>query len=46
MKINCGRVDSMQKKKVIIEDDEKIIEYLEGKSDSIIELIENNRDCE
>ena len=26
--------------------DEKIIEYLEGKSDSIIELIENNRDCE
>ena len=36
----------MQKKKVIIEDVEKIIEYSEGKSDSIIELIENNRDCE
>lgn len=36
----------MQKKKVIIEDVDKIIEYLEGKSDSIIELIKNNRDCE
>lgn len=36
----------MQKKKVIIEDTDKILEYLDGKSDSIIELINKNKDCD
>ena len=35
----------MQKKKVIIEDTDKILEYLDGKSESIIELINKNKDC-
>lgn len=36
----------MQKKKVIIEDTNKIIEYLDGKSDSIVKLIKDNMECE
>ena len=36
----------MQKKKVIIEDTDKILEYLDGKSESIIELINKNKDCD
>ncbi len=36
----------MQKKKVIIEDTNKIIEYLDGKSESIVKLIKDNMDCE
>lgn len=36
----------MQKKKVIIEDTNKIIEYLDGKSESIVKLIKDNMNCE
>lgn len=35
----------MQKKKVIIEDTNKIIEYLNDKSESMVKLIKNNTDC-
>lgn len=36
----------MQKKKVIIEDINKIYEYLEGRSDSIINMMNQNKECE
>ena len=35
----------MQRKKVIITEPDKIIEYLEGKSDSIVKMIQNNIAC-
>jgi hypothetical protein len=35
----------MQKKKVIIQEADKIIEYLEGKSESIINMIKSNPNC-